>query len=213
MPELDRSGYLEATKEMTEGGPEYWLGGHLGAIFILGVDHFLQNLESNCMTVAGRESETTQKNSLRARLEELVSQRQPELIGEEAKLDRDCIGKEFAAAHRGRYCNLTMPWEERSKAGVNKDYDRTDATRKAAYQVFEAFMFHQIQKNRGTAKSVIVICGSYHVEGLGHLFRAAGDDVLTEDTYDAAWYRGIPLESDGEIVGFYKERHGRADRR
>src|SRR5258706_10566129 len=82
---------------------------------------------------------------------------------EEAKLDRDCIGKDIAAAHHCKYCNLTMPWEERFKAGVKKDYDGADETRKAAYKLFESFMFDQVQRSRGSAKSIIVISGSYHV--------------------------------------------------
>ena len=57
------------------------------------------------------------------------------------------------------------------------------------------------------------IIGSYHVKGLAEVFRVAEDEVNTEDAYDGGWYRGIPLESDGEILGFYKERHGRAHRR
>lgn len=183
----------------------------MSTVFIVGVDHFLQNLESTCLTAAGRESETIQKNALRARLEEVVSQARPGLVAEEAKLDRDCIGKVIAAAHHCKYCNLTMPWEERFKAGVKKDYDSADDTRNAAYEVFESF--DQVQRNRANAQSLVVIIGSYHVEGLAELFRVAGDDVHAEDTYDADWYRGIPLEGDGEIVGFFKERYGRADRR
>jgi hypothetical protein len=74
-------------------------------------------------------------------------------------------------------------------------------------------MFEQIQKNRGSSDSILVICGSYHVDGLEKLFRTAGDDVQTEDTYHATWYRGLPEESSGEVIGFYKEIHGRSDTR
>jgi hypothetical protein len=178
-------------------------------VFIAGVDHFLQNIEGNCTTAPGRESETQQKAALRGRLEQLISQHRPELIAEEAKLDRECIGKQIADANGWKYCNLTMLWEERSKTGVARDYDRAPETRQRAYKVFEAFMFDLIQKNRGSANSILVICGSYHVDGLDKLFRSAGDNVETEDTYYAPWYRGVPMEGSGEVIGFYKEVHGR----
>lgn len=185
--------------------------GHMSKVFILGVDHFLQNIESACTTPVGKESETNQKNELRARIEGLISNHRPDLIAEEAKLDRECMGKQIADAHGCKYCNLTMPLKERSKSGVSRDYDRAKETRRAAYRVFEAFMFEQIQKNRGSSDNILVICGSYHADGLERLFRTAGDDVETEDTYHATWYRGRPEESSGEVIGFYKETHGRSD--
>jgi hypothetical protein len=95
----------------------------MSKVFILGVDHFLQNIESVCTTPVGKESETNQKDALKARLEELISERRPELIAEEAKLDRECMGKQIADAHGCKYCNLTMPWEDRLKSGVARDYD------------------------------------------------------------------------------------------
>jgi hypothetical protein len=178
--------------------------------FVIGVDHFLQNVESVCGTPNGKEWETKQKQALRARLEELIATHRPQLVAEEAKLDRDCIGKQIADSHGCNYCNLTMSWEDRSKAGITKDYDRTAETRSTAYRIFEIFMVERVQRCRGDADRILVICGSYHVTGVVELFRAAGDDVESEDTYEAEWYRGIPLESDGKMDGFYKEIYGRA---
>jgi hypothetical protein len=181
----------------------------MSKILVLGVDHFLQNIESVCTNPLAKEWEAKQKASLVARLEELVSARLPQLIAEEAKLDRDCLGKQIADSHGCKYCNLSMPCEDRSKAGVAKDYDRRPETRRIAYEIFEAFMFEQVQKNRKDANTILVICGSYHVFGLAKLLRNAGDEVETEDTYDAEWYRGIPEESGDDVIGFFKEMHGR----
>jgi hypothetical protein len=178
-------------------------------ILVVGVDHFLQNVESHCETPMGRDWEAKQKAALRARLEQLIAEHRPQLIAEEAKLDRDCVGKKIADLHGCRYCNVTMSWEDRSKAGVTKDYDNRAETRRIAYRILEAFMFDQVQKSRGDADAILLVCGSYHVAGLAKLFLSAGDRVDTEDTFDADWYRGIPLESDGEMDGFYKERYGR----
>src|ERR1700722_16323345 len=131
----------------------------MSKVLIVGVDHFLQNIESYCTTQDGRESEANQKQSLRARLEELVEKYHPQLIAEEAKLDADCLGKQIAKSHGLKYCNLTMSWEKRAKVGVGKDYDRKDETRQAAYSVFEEFMFEQVEKNRGDAEPILVACG------------------------------------------------------
>lgn len=104
-----------------------------------------------------------------------------------------------------------MPWAEREKFGIDKNYDKSRESRSRAYSLFEDFMFEQVQTNRLDDDNILIICGSYHVRGLASRFKQAGDDVVTEDTYDANWYRGIPLEVDGGIDGFYKEVHGRDD--
>jgi hypothetical protein len=184
----------------------------MSTILLIGVDHFLQNIESVCITPSGKDWEAKQKVALRARLAELISGNGPQLIAEEAKLDRDCVGKQISDLHGCEYCNLTMPWEDRFKAGIKKNYNERAETRDAAYEIFERFMFEQVQKNRGSANPILVICGSYHVAGLTKLFQGAGDDVEAEDTYDAEWYRGIPSESDGKVEDFYKEKYGRLRR-
>ena len=175
-------------------------------VIVVGVDHFLQNLENVCVTPEGHESEALQRAALKARLEELILQHRPQLIGEEEKPGTDSIGKLLANAHRLNYCTLTMPWEERHKFGINKDYNNTRETRRAAYEVFESFMFEQIQNARGDATCILVICGSYHAERLATLLTKAGLDADFEDTYYADWYRGRPMEDAERIIGFDKER-------
>ena len=163
------------------------------------------------MTPAGQKAEAIQKEALRERLEELIATHCPQLVAEEARLDRDCMGKQLSDSHGCKYCNLTMPWEDRSKAGVARDYDSRLEIRRKAYGIFETFMVEQVQKNRADGDTILVMCGSYHVAGLVELFRAAGDDMECEDTYDAEWYRGRPMESpDGKLEGFYKDIYGRS---
>jgi hypothetical protein len=175
-------------------------------VTVVGVDHFLQNLESLCNTPPGKQSEAQQKAALKERLVELISQCRPQLIGEEEKPGAGSIGKQLADAHGIKYCTLTMPWEERDKVGVSKVYNNTRSTRRAAYEIFESFMFDQIQKNRGDVSAILVICGSYHVERLAKLFSNAGDEVQWGDTYYATWYLGRPEETENELVGYDKER-------
>jgi hypothetical protein len=179
----------------------------LSKVVVVGVHHYLQNLEVRCETPDGRESEARQKAALKARLEDLISRHQPQLIGEEEKPGAACIGKELADAHGLKYCPLSMPRGERHKAGISEDYSNTPETRRAAYEMFESFMFEQIQKNRGDAASILVICGSYHMERLAKRFFVARDEVWAMDTYYELWFEGWPIESQGRVFQYDKERH------
>ena len=178
-------------------------GMRLSRIVVAGVRHFLQNHEDICTTPSGRKSVAQQKAACKARLEELIASHRPQLIGEEEKPGVGSVGKELADAHGLKYCPLSLPVEAREKAGVAKDYYIRRETRRAAYEIFESFMFDRIQQNRKDSTSILVICGSYHMERLAERFRAVGDEALTEDTYDAPWYKGVPIEG---IVRFDKAR-------
>lgn len=173
---------------------------------VVGVDHFLQNLDSVYLTSAGKESAAEQRAALRTRLEELISQNRPQLIAEEENPRERSIGKLLAEAHKLKYCTLTMPWEERYKVGIAEGYNNTRESRRASYELFESFMFEQIVKNRGDATSILVICGSYHAERLATLLANAGQSACAEDTYYASWYRGRPIETAEGVVGFNKDR-------
>lgn len=178
----------------------------MSRIVVVGVHHRLQNHEVICKTPDGKESEAQQKAALKARLEELISFHQPQLIGEEEKPGVGSVGKELADAHGLKYCPLSMSWEEREKAGIARNYHTRRETRRAGYEIREGFMFEQIQKNRGDATSVLVICGSDHMERLGKRFHMVRDQVWTEDTYYAPWFKGIPKEDSEGIVGYDEER-------
>jgi hypothetical protein len=175
----------------------------LSRIVVVGAHHFLQNHEDICITLDGKESVAQQKASFKARLEKLISYHRPQLIGEEEKPGVGSVGKELADAHGLKYCPLTLPVEAREKAGIAKDYYNRRETRRAAYEIFESFMFDRIQQSRRDSTSILVICGSYHMERLAERLRAVGDEALTEDTYEAPWYRGVPIEG---IVRYDKER-------
>jgi hypothetical protein len=174
----------------------------MSTVVIVAADHFLQNLESTCLTTEGKEWELTQKEALKARLQALITQHKVELIGEEARLDRDCLGKQLADAHGCKYCNLTMPWEQRRKHGVEENYEETREARELAYKVFERFMFETIQRCRMAVTSILIICGSNHMKNVAALFDSPGDKVLTEDTTQSEWYRGRPIESASGVTGF-----------
>lgn len=180
--------------------------GAMPSIIVVGVDHRVQNFEPTCLTPEGKESAVEQRAALRARLEELILQHQPQLIGEEEEPGVGSIGKVLADAHGLKYCTLSMPVEARLKVGIDKDYRKTLETCRAAYEVFESFMFEQIQSSRGDATSILAICGSDHAERLASLFAKAGLNADVEDTYYATWYRGWPIEEEAKVIRFDKER-------
>ena len=181
----------------------------MGKVVVVGVDHFLQNIEGFCLTTDGKGWEEKQKGALKARLEGLICENKVQLVAEEAKLDGNSVGKELADAQRCKYYNLTMPWEERTKHGIEKDYDRSAETREVAYRVFERFMFDVVQGSREGVTGILIICGSFHMKNVAALFATAGDEVLSDDTTLADWYRGRPIESAGGVTGFYKEAYER----
>ena len=182
----------------------------MSKVVVVGVDHFLQNLNSVCETAEGRASEDTQKLALKSVLQNLIREHTTELIAEEAKLAADCLGKILADEYGCKYCNLTMPWEKRHQHGIGKDYHRAQETRQKAYRVFEEFMFETVQRNRSGLKSILVICGLFHINNLARLFGNETDEVLVESTARSDWYRGRPMESDGKVIGFYAESFERA---
>lgn len=175
-------------------------------ILIVGVDHLVQNFEPDCESPEGKKALAEQRAALRARLEELISKHQPQLIGEEEKPGVGSIGKVLADAHGLKYCKLSMPSEERRKFGIDNSYRSTMAGVLAAYEVFENFMFQQIQNSRGDATSILVICGSDHAKRLATVLDKGGLSVEVEDTYYAKWYRGRPIEEAGKFIRFDKER-------
>jgi hypothetical protein len=162
-------------------------------IQIFGLNHFLQNPGLVSLTRPGIADELEQKNHLRKKLSEIIATGKIELVAEEAKLDVSCLGYSLAREFAIGYANITMPIPEREKQGVKTpDYDRTDVTRKAAYKIFEAFMFERIKAHNSA--TTLVMCGRRHYRALGNLFESGGDDVRLYDIFDCAWYRGVPQE-------------------
>lgn len=176
------------------------------SIIVVGVDHRVQNFEPTCLTPEGKESVSKQRAALRARLEELILKHQPQLIGEEEKPGVGSIGKVLGDSHGLKYCTLSMPLEARRKVGIDGYYRTTLETCRAAYVVFESFMFEQIQNSRGDATTILAICGSDHAERLALLFAKAGFNTEVEDTYYATWYLGWPIEEAEKVVRFDKDR-------
>jgi hypothetical protein len=176
----------------------------VSTIHIVGLDHFLQNVTDLCWTEDGKKEEKEQKAALANLLRKIIKEADVELIAEEGKLDDSGLGAALAKERGKRHIDITMPIIEREKRGVKMpDYDKNDSTRKAAYRIFEQYMFEKAQAENG--KVVLIMGGRRHLKGLGALFTAAGCDVSAHDINDCAWYLGIPKEGAEGVIGHCRE--------
>jgi hypothetical protein len=173
----------------------------MSQVHVFGLNHFHQNVEIVCVTASGKEDERTQKAGLADTLRQIIRENRIQLVAEEAKLDRPCLGRILAQENGIAYCNITMPIEDREKQGIRtQDYDRRDDTRRAAYKIFEHYMFDRVKHEN--AAIALILCGRYHLRALVELFEAAGDDVRAYDIQEYGWYRGRPMEAPEGVIGY-----------
>jgi hypothetical protein len=176
----------------------------MSKVHIFGLDHFHQNLETGCCTPAGVADEQEQKSRLADTLGEIIMQNGVDLVAEEGKLDRSCLGHRLAQEYGIEHIDITIPIEEREKHGVKTPhYDVQQTTRKVAYQIFEQYMFDQVKTHE--AEVILIMCGLRHFRALEKLFTTAGDDVRVYDINDYPWYRGIPQEGEQGVIGYERE--------
>ncbi len=96
----------------------------MSRIHIFGLDHFHQTLETWCCTPAGIADEQEQKAGLANTLREIIILNGVELIAEEGKLERPCLGRRLAEEYGTDHIDITMPIKERKKHGIKTpDYD------------------------------------------------------------------------------------------
>jgi len=91
---------------------------------------------------AGIADEREQKVKLANTLREIVIKNRVELIAEEGRLERPCLGYILAKELKVGRIDITMPVEERKKQGIKTpEYDFQESTRKVAYAIFEQYKF------------------------------------------------------------------------
>src|SRR5271155_3987730 len=115
------------------------------SIHIFGLNHFLQNETAGWLTAAGLADVNAQKAQLYDCLRGIIGTHAIRTVAEEAKPDEWSMGRRIATDFSLSFIDITMPLAERAKFGTETpDYDRTTASREAAYRVFERFMFETI---------------------------------------------------------------------
>lgn len=176
----------------------------MSTFHIVGLDHFLQNVGDRCWTEAGKKEEKRQKAKLADLLRKIIKESGVDLIAEEGKLDGSCLGSVLAKENGTGHIDITMPIAEREKHGVKTpDYNKQESARKAAYKVFEGYMFERVKTEKH--ENILVMVGRRHMEGLRALLTTAGREVKTYDLNDCVWYLGIPKEGAEGIVGYLRE--------
>jgi hypothetical protein len=177
---------------------------HVSDIHIVGLDHFLQNQQAFCLTAAGLESERQQKQQFERLLRDLLRDAHIDLIAEEATFDGSSLGCRLAQELRLRYVNITMPQDERDRLGLPIDYEDREESKLAALKAFERYMAEKVNEQH-EAQAIMVLCGRLHVDSLRDAFEASGHAVKTGDVADYEWFRGIPIEGEGGVIGHHRE--------
>jgi hypothetical protein len=172
----------------------------MNSVHIVGLDHFLQNVNDRCLTVTGIADERLQKARLADMLRGILHDADVNLIAEEGKLDGSCLGAVLAKENGLQYVDITMPLRERERHGIETPgYDRDERQQKIAYRVFEGHMFETVKSKK--MDTSLVMCGRRHLKALATLFAADGYRVLTYDVFDFNWYVGRPIEEAEGVTG------------
>ena len=98
----------------------------MSTVYIFGGNHFLQGLDPVCLTATGLAAEQDQKTAFYGFLREIIAQR-VELIAEEAKNEKRCVGSMLGRQSGVAFMNITMPLKEREKHGIKTpEYDQNE---------------------------------------------------------------------------------------
>ena len=173
-------------------------------IFVVGVDHCLQEPESTSGFWQGIEQTPRarrQREGFRALIQQIVSAHGCEFIGEEANEGQvtPAVREADRLRRSGRdiaYHNIEMTRTERRAAGIpTEGYDgdpKYDAKLVSTWNRFrEQHMIREIQAHRGDSENLLIICGVRHMNPLVEYFRQQGEDVaLPKDATREEWFAG-----------------------
>jgi hypothetical protein len=179
-------------------------------VLVLGVDHEIQRVD------AWRSDEM--KIAYRNLLTALVAKHGVQFICEEADPDYETVAAQLTLSLNLPFPwkSIDMPEEARSAAGIYEEQKkRVEVTlpgtvnthnaadgfyldlkngrhrfsaRVASDAVREDYMVERAVEYAGEARSLMVLCGNFHVEELARRFRAHCDNVTTDALYKYDWY-------------------------
>jgi hypothetical protein len=118
-------------------------------------------------------------------------------ILEEANANYPSIARAIAEERGLAYSCINMPLEEREAAGwVPDPFEDALNPETPSNQVRERYMAARIcERNEDR---VLVVCGQLHVAGIRDLIRAHDVEVLTDSSFNRAWY--APFLGDHPIL-------------
>jgi hypothetical protein len=166
----------------------------LGRILIVGVNHQIQPAEILSWGSNGKPQkfEKEQKEQFASLLEGKIIENDVQVVFEEAMHGQETVTQRVCESANCRRVNIEMTPEERSAraipAGYNENPEFPATDRERSNREREDYMAAKTITEPGEAESVIVICGSRHVQPLAERFRDAGHTVECIELEDQPWY-------------------------
>jgi hypothetical protein len=163
-------------------------------IIIVGVNHQIQPVEIlSCSSNGGAEKfEKEQKDKFAELLQKKITENDVEIVGEEARHGHETVTQRVCESEGCRHTNVEMTPEERIArdipGGYNENPGFPEADRERCNKEREDYMATKALAEANGADSMMVICGSRHLEALAQRFRAAGHTVKTVPLQDQPWY-------------------------
>lgn len=180
-------------------------------MIIIGLDHFLQNLNHLSLTEDGRSYEAEQKKHFVQVLEDAVSQNGVTLICEECAFNGGSPGAELARKYRCRHVNITTSREERERLEIPADYQNDPAQTTRAIGLFEEHMANAIRSELRDEDVGMVMVGEVHRTAVEKSAAEFGTVIDSRGLSDFEWYEGPPVmeAGTGRFLGSCKRVTGK----
>jgi len=178
---------------------------------IVGLDHFLQNLDQKALTEEGRRYEADQQQRFAGVLEEIIERNGVTLICEEGKFDAESLGGALARKHECRPpVNITTPKNERERLGISEYYEDDPVQKARAIRLFEEYMASLVQQTTRNDDVVLLMVGDVHRSEMQRRMAEIGTVVEVQGLHDFEWYEGPPAEEPGTgaFLGSWKRITG-----
>jgi hypothetical protein len=136
--------------------------------------------------------EKEQKERFADFLREKMIENEVEIVAEEARHGHETVTERVCESRGCRRVNVEMTVEERIErnipGGYNEDPEFPAADRERCNREREDYMAAKALAEAKDAASMMVICGSRHVEALIQRFQAKGHKITTVQLQDLPWY-------------------------
>jgi hypothetical protein len=160
-------------------------------IYVVGCDHDIQSSDP-VACLEGSPALKQQRDHFRQLVERILSDVKVELVAEEWGRESESFAEALAKKHTVRYVNTNTNSEDLDALEIPSDYTNpikyTAAQIEAWLQQREGFMLGKICCARGTAKTLLVICGFRHLGPLAEQL-GNGERVIPVDYRKEKWYR------------------------
>ena len=161
-------------------------------IYVVGCHHDIQSSDP-VPFLQGSPAVKEQRDHFRQLVERMLIGNEVGLVAEEWGRKSESFAEALSKERVVEYVNIHTNIEDLDALGIPRDYSNpikyTLEQREGWLQQRERFMLEMIHSARGAAKTLVVICGFYHLGPLAeHL--GNGERVIQVDYREEEWYRG-----------------------